>query len=211
MFTSKDKLASAFPIAVCILFSVLPLCATADAQILNQDQEIQLHNLPFLTARSKDAGDVLLTALETVVNDREICCSRDSALHDSALRADPTSLKDVSLKLQGRQLLSDGRSVKVTADCVSSDSLNAGRLIASIQSQQAALIKWHSHVYVLHGVVYRWIASGNIESYSPTTVIHKLLLWDIRFSDARRDVVFDRTTDDLSKVEGGLFLQATPE
>lgn len=201
-------------LAIFAAFALICIFAIGDfaqGQVLDQDQEIEVHSLPFLTSRSKDAEDVLLTALATVVNDREICCSRDSALRDSALRADPTSLKDISLKLQGRQMLSDGRAINVTAEYLPSDSLNAGRLIASIQSQQAALIMWNSHLYVLHGVVYRWTASGNSESYSQMTVIHKLLLWDIRFSNARRDVVFDRTTDDLSKVGGAVLFQVTRE
>ena len=197
--------------AASVLIRIIAIGDFAQAQVLYQDQEIVVHNLPILTANSKDAGDVLLTALATVVNDPEICCSRDSALRDTALRADPTSLKDVSAKLQGRQMLSDGRAINVKAEYLRPDSLNAGSLIASIQSQRAALILWNSHLYVLHGVVYRWVAFGSSESYSQMTVIHKLLLWDVRFSDRRRDAAFDRTTDDLSKVGGAVLFQATRE
>ena len=38
--------------------------------------------------------------------------------------------------------------------------------------------------------------------------IHKFLLQDGRFSDARRSASFDRLSDDTSKVQGLLFLQA---
>jgi hypothetical protein len=61
----------------------------------------------------------------------------------------------------------------------------------------------------VHGVVYVWAESGDPSSGSmaKTTAIHKVLLWDTRFSDSRRDVVLDRTTDDLSKLQGMVFLQ----
>lgn len=79
-------------------------------------------------------------------------------------------------------------------------------------NQQAALLQWNSRFYVVHGIVYLWIVSGDPTSgTSTTTVIHKMLLWDTRFSDSRREVVFDRTTDELSKVQGMLFLQAAPQ
>jgi hypothetical protein len=151
--------------------------------------------------------------LATVFNNQEVCCGKGSALLDSAGRSDPTSLKDLALKLHGRQVLSDGRHIKVTAEYSPADAINAGRLIATILEQHAAIMQWNSHFYVVHGVLYRWIASGDPGSggYSQTTTIHKILLWDVRFSDARRDIVFDRTSDDLSKVGGVLFLQATPE
>ncbi len=197
----------------CALAATFLMGASAQAQILNHDEQVDVHNLPALTARSKDPGDVLLTALAIVFNDQEICCGEDSALLDSAVRSDPTSLKDVSLKLQGRQILSDGRHIKVTAEYSSSDAINAGRLIAAVLDQHAAIMKWNSHLYVVHGVAYRWIAAGDPSSgsYSQTTTIHKILLWDVRFSDRRRDVIFDRTTDDLSNVGGLLFVQATPD
>jgi len=41
----------------------------------------------------------------------------------------------------------------------------------------------------------------------PVTVIRKFLLWDTRYSDSRREVIFDRETEELNKVGGLLFLQ----
>lgn len=211
MWTRESRRSSAL-FTLALMGSFL-LGVPARAQILNQDEEVQVHNLPALTASSKDPGKVLLTALATVFHDLEICCGEDSALLDSAARSDPASLKDVSLKLQGRHVLSDGRHIRVTAEYLPSDAINAGRLIATILDQHAAIMQWNSHLYVVHGVVYRWIGSGDPGSggYSQMTTIHKILLWDVRFSDARREVSFDRTTDDLSKVGGVLFLQAAPE
>jgi hypothetical protein len=36
--------------------------------------------------------------------------------------------------------------------------------------------------------------------------IQKILLLDTRYSDARRETVFDRATDDASKVQGMLWV-----
>jgi hypothetical protein len=197
-----------FPMKLSV--SWLLVCCFAYAQVPNQDQEIQVHRLPSLMARSHDPSDVLLTSLDTVFHDRAICCGRDSALEDSAAAADPTSLKDVASKLNGRHLLGDGRPIKVTAAYASRDIINASNLINEIMNQHAALMQWNSHLYVVHGVVYMWYASytGPDGTVLKGTLIHKILLWDTRFSDSRREVVFARDKDDFSKVQGLLFLQA---
>jgi hypothetical protein len=195
------------------LFSVLLLIpGQVQAQILNQDQEIRVHDLPSLTARSHAPADVLGTSLEIIVNDKEICCGKDSALEDTVEAADPKSLKDVAARLNGRHLLSDGRPFSIDAEYRSADAVNGGDLIGAITNQHAALLAWNGHLYVLYGVVYVWYPtnSGTEGGMSEATAIHKLLLWDTRFSNsnARRTVVFDRTTDDWSKVQGVLFLKA---
>jgi len=196
-----------------LVASYFVLCCFGYGQVLNQDQEIQVHDLPSLMARSHDRSEVLLTSLDTVFHDREICCGKDSALEDSAGAADPRSLKDVASKVQGRHLLSDGRPVMVTATHLTPDAVNSGLLVTWFLNQHAALMQWNSHIYVVHGIVYMWIASGDATSGSMTqmTVIHKFLLWDTRYSDSRREVVFNRDTDDLSKVQGFLFVEAKPQ
>jgi len=200
----------AFHILIDLGLSCLALCSFAYGQILNHDQEIQVHNLPTLMARSPEPSDVLLTSLDTVFHDRKVCCGKDSALEESATAADAGSLKDVASKLNGRHLLSDGRPIKVTAQYASPDVMNASNLINMIMNEHAALIQWNFHLYVVHGVVYMWYASytGPDGSVLKGTFIHKLLLWDTRFSDSRREVVFARDKDDFSKVQGLLFLQA---
>ena len=155
--------------------------------------------------------DVLLTSLDTVFHDREVCCGKDSALEDSAQAADPNSLKDVASKLQGRHLLSDGRPIMVTAEYLAPEAINSGHLITMIKNQRAALMEWNFHLYVVHGVVYIWIWAGGDEGGRPLTEIHKFLLWDTRYSDGRRNVVFDRTIDDPKNVQGLLFLEAKPQ
>ena len=205
---------SSYLLAVTLIFAGgLAVCCRAQGQVLNQDQEILVHGLPSLTAHSQEPSETLLASLETVLHDKDVCCRTNSALRDSVLAADPKSLKDIAENLGGRHLLSDGRPINVTAEYVAPNAINSGRLISTMMNQQAALMEWNSRFYVVHGVVYVWTASGDPSSgsMSKTTAIHRLLLWDTRFSDSRRDVVFDRTTDDLSKVQGMLFLQTTPQ
>jgi len=205
--------ASSFPLAATFLFAaLLAIACRAHGQIFYQDQEVLVRNLPSVTARSQDPSDILLASLETVFHDQDVCCGKNSALHDRAVAADSESLKDVAAKLEGRHLLSDGRPIKVTAEYWAPDAINAGHVIGMIVNQHGALMEWNSRLYVVYGVVYRWIESGDRSSgTSAMTVIHKLLLWDPRFSDSRREVVFDRTTDELSEVQGMLFLQAAPQ
>jgi hypothetical protein len=190
----------------------IALYCFAYGQVLNQDEEIQVRNLPSLMARSHEPSDVLLTSLDTVIHDRDICCGKDSAIQDSALAADPKSLKDVASKLDGRHLLSDGRPIKVTAEYLRPDQVNSGHLISMILDQHAPLMEWNSHLYVVHGIVYLWTESGDPTTGTvKMTVIRKFLLWDVRYSDSRREVVFDRNTDDASKVQGLLFVDAKPQ
>ena len=203
-------------VAFCATANVLGLCLAlgglASGQILNQDNEIQVHDLPSLMARTVHASDVLLTSLDIIFHDHDICCGRDSALIDSAEAADPHSLKDVASKLDGRHLLGDGRPIKVKARYVDIDAMNSGEIVASIANQHAPLMELDSHIYVVRGVVFFWAAYGGGEQgYTPVTVIRKFLLLDTRYSDSRRDVVFDRETTDLNKVKGMLFLQWSSE
>jgi hypothetical protein len=178
-------------------------------QILNQDTTLEVSGLPTLTAHTPHSADALLASLDTVFHDHDICCGKDSALEDSAAAAEPKSLKDVASKLEGRHLLGDGRPIKVTAEYLTPDHVSAGHLIAMMTQQHAPLMEWNSHVYVVYGIVYLWTAAGNPESgATEESVIHKFLLWDTRYSDSRREVVFDRTTEDANKVQGLLFLEA---
>lgn len=180
----------------------------AYAQIPYLDQEVQVHGLPSLMARTHDPADVLLTSLDTVIHDREVCCGKDSALEDSALAADPKSLKEIASRLEGRHLLSDGRPIVVTTEFLAPDQVNSGHLITMILNQHAPLMKWNSHIYVVHGVVYIWTAD---QRGSMLTEIYKLLLLDTRYSDSRREVVFTRGVDDADKIQGMLFLRFKPQ
>jgi hypothetical protein len=74
-----------------LLASLVPFCLTFSGfcrgQILYQDQEIQVHNLPSLKARSHDPSDILLTSLDTILHNRDVCCGKNSALEDNIASA----------------------------------------------------------------------------------------------------------------------------
>jgi len=192
-----------------LAISCLIVCGCAHAQDAYKPESVRVSNLPTLMARSHDPSDVLLTSLDTILQDKEVCCGKDSALEDSAQRADPSSLQDVATKLQGRHLLSDGRPIMVTAEYISPDAINASLLVETLQKKHAMLLLWKSHLYVLYGATYivDFDPNSGIVSYNVRT----LLLIDTRYSDSRRNVEFNRTTDDWTKVQGVLWLTAAPQ
>jgi hypothetical protein len=174
------------------------------------NEELRISVLPHLTARSRDLDDVLLTSLDIIFHDPDICCGKNSALQDRALVADPLSLKDLALRIQGRQLLSDGRPVQVNTEVV---PLTPGldisyKIIGALKDNHALLMVWDSHLYVLYGAIYDEVYFS--DSNSTACMIHKLLLLDARFSDSRREAVFNRDTDDVGKVQGILMLTVVP-
>ena len=176
--------------------------------MVRSNQEIRVSGLPSLRAQSKDAADVLATALATVLNDKDLCCDKGSSLEDRIPQSDPVSLQEVASKLQGRQLHTDGRPALITAELFPADSVNSGQLIAAIRDKHAPLMEWNSHLYVVGGLVYDdTFYTDGTETY----VVRKFLLLDPRYSDSRREVTFDRDTDDLSKIQGILFLTVKPQ
>ncbi|HET7892260.1 MAG TPA: hypothetical protein VFL34_12075 [Candidatus Sulfotelmatobacter sp.] len=200
MADARSRVA-AFVIAVSFFVaSYLALVPRATAQWY-PNHEVQVSGLQPLMARSHDPLDVLLTSLDIVIHKTKVCCGPDSALADSAEKSDPTSLKDVATKLQGRHLLSDGRPIMATAEYFEPAAINSGMLVGTLRDQRALLLQWNSHIYICYGVVYDEIydENGGVQ-YS----IRKLQLLDTRYSDSRRRVVFNRDTDDWSKVQGML-------
>lgn len=179
-------------------------------QLYRPNQEVRVPELPALMARSHDLSDVLLTSLDIVFHDRSICCGRDSALEDRALAADPLSLKEIASKVQGRQLLSDGRPTQITADLLPAAPGTdiSLRIVSALRDKHPLLMVWNSHLYVLYGAVFDEIAN---DDGSSALMIHKLLLLDTRYSGLRRDVIFDRDTDDWTKVGGLLLVGVAPQ
>jgi hypothetical protein len=168
-----------------------------------------VRQLPSLKAKSDDPSDVLLTALDILFHDRDICCGKDSALEDSARLADPSSLKDIAAKLQGRHLLSDGRPILVTVDSVLTTSGDISyHIIGILAGDRPMLMLWGSQLYILRGVIFDQTIYSDGSSMN---AIHKLLLLDPRYSDSRREVVFDRDSDDWNKVQGLLLVTAKPQ
>lgn len=190
----------------CLMVSCLALGQSYPNQRY-PNQEVRVSGLRALVARSHEAPDVLLTSLDVMIHDRSICCGSDSALGDSAERSNPSSLKDVAAKLQGRHLLSDGRPIMVAAEYFDPAAINSGMLIGTLRDKRALLLQWNSHIYVCYGVTYDEIYDENgALQYS----IRKFLLLDTRYSDSRREVAFNRETDDWSKVQGMLQVTVAP-
>lgn len=167
------------------------------------NQKVSLDDLPAVKAQSKDAGAVMLAAVEIILHDQELCCGKDSALVDVVASADPSSVKALGVKLQGRQHLSDGRPIIVTAEYVPASAVNPSQVIGSLLAKHALLMQWNARIYVLYGAIF----DEAIDSTSGTVyAIHKLLLLDPRFSGERREVSFNRDSDDFGKVQGMLLL-----
>jgi hypothetical protein len=187
----------------------LALNGSARGQHTYNPDGVRVSDLPKLMARTSEPSDVLMTSLDTIVHDREVCCGKDSALEDGVQRADPASLPDIAAKLQGRHLLSDGRPIIVTAQYVAPEAINASLLIETLLQKHAMLMMWKSHLYVLYGVNY--VEDYDRETGRGTDNVTKLLLIDTRYSDARRSLEFDRQTDDWSKVQGVVWVAFAPQ
>lgn len=193
-----------------VLFLLAPHFAygqdTGGWYAFHPNQKIRVHRLPALKARTEDLSDILLTSLDIIFHDRTVCCGRDSALEDAAQSADPSSLKNIASQLKGRHLLSDGRSIRVMAELwTPSQGDISYQIVSALINQHAMLMVWDSHLYVLDGAIFDQTAYSDGTSMN---VIHKLLLLDTRYSDSRREVVFNRDTDDFGKVQGMLLLLA---
>jgi len=182
----------------CLAVFCLAQDQTLDSCTFFPDQQVRVTNLGSLTAPSKDTSAVIAAAVEAVLHDASLCCGKDSALGDTVL-SEPRTLKELSTKLQGRHLLSDGRTIMVNAEYAPQISISAGSVIGALKEQRASLLEWRSHVYVLYGAIY---GENRCVSGARQYSIAKLLLLDPRYSDQRRDVVFNRETDDLGKVQG---------
>ena len=191
-----------------VLAFCLALCCFAHDQTYYPNREVRINDLPSVTAKSKDASDVLAASLEIIFRDKDVCCGKNSALEDDVQRADPKSLKDVAARLQGRHRLSDGRPIMVTAEYVPATSLVSGTLISALTEKQPLLMEWNSRLYVVCGIVY---STGYTAEGERIDSILKIFLLDTRFSDPRREVTFDRSTDDWGKVQGLLSLKAAPQ
>lgn len=194
-----------------IVAGLAPSCLAQDqAQdscVFFPNQEIRVTNLALPTAPSKDTTAVMATVVGAILHDQSLCCGKDSALGDT-VQSEPRSLKELGTKLQGRHLLSDGRPILVNAEYDTQTAINAGLVIGNLLEQRALLFEWKSHVYVLYGAIY---GEDRCVSGARHYSIAKLLLLDPRYSDQRREVVFNRETDELSKVQGVLNLSISPQ
>jgi len=203
--------ASRFLLFATSLFTLCPWThCLGQVQGYSPNQEIRIPDLPLLTAKSRSASDVLAASVEIIFRDGKVCCGKNSALEDSVQAADPKSLKDIANKLQGRHLLSDGRPIMITAEYLAPASVNVSQLMNTLMEKHPLLMEWNSHLYVAYGVIFDQTLDqdGGIMN-----AIHKIFLLDTRFSseDKRREISFDRLTDDWGKVQGLVMLKAAAQ
>ena len=180
-------------------------------QAYRPNQEVRVPQLPALMARSHDPSDALLTSLDIAFHDRSICCGKDSALEDRALAADPVSLREIASKIAGRQLLSDGQPIQITADVLpTAPGIDISPTIVRVlRNKHPLLMVWNSHLYVLYGALFDEVMDS--DDGSSAFMIHKLFLLDARYSGPRHEVIFNRDTDDWGKVDGLLLLGVEPQ
>jgi hypothetical protein len=95
----------------------------------------------------------------------------------------------------------------VTAQYVAPDPINGYLLIKTLEQKHALLMSWQSHLYVCYGVTYRKDYDTN-GGFMDTILTFQLI--DTGYSDSRREVVFNRETDDWKKVQGLLWVAVAP-
>ncbi len=171
--------------------------------VVHPNLEIRIGNLPAQTA-SADAT----AALETLFHDPKLCCGTNSILADAARAANPLSLEDISGKIVGKHLFTDGHSVTITTNYLAANAINPDPIIETLVKNQPALFEWDSHLYVLYGAVYD---EKHFDTGGHEFVIHKLLLLDTRFTGQRRETSFDRDHDDWKDVQGLLLVNTATE
>jgi hypothetical protein len=174
---------SAKPIFACLALMCMSTVAVSAQNdptptvVFLPNQMVRIANLPSLTAQSSKTAAVLATTLETILDDKDLCCGKDSGLEDAVLSS--PSLKELSAKVQGRHVLGDGLSVMVRAEYYPQSSVGAGTVIGTLMRQQPMLIEWKSRVYVLYGAVFdeTRIYDRRVAVCNPQTVAarHKIL------------------------------------
>lgn len=169
--------------------------------VVHPNLEIRISDLPTQTA-SADAT----AALETLFHDPKLCCGETSILQDSARAANPLSLEDISGRIVGKHLLTDGHSITVATNYLAPNAINPDPIIETLVKNQPALFEWDSHLYVLYGAVYD---EKHFDTGGREFVIHKLLLLDTRFTGHRRETSFNRDQDDWKDVQGLLIVSTT--
>jgi len=172
------------------------------------NQEVRVSGLPAQTATARDPAAALKAALEIILHEPEVCCGNKSALQGAMLSSDPLSFKDLSPRLQGKYDLDDGRRITVTAEYLPASSITSSALLTPLLKNQASLVEWKSHLYVLCGAFFDEIHDSD---EARIFEIHKLYLLDPRFSDARRETTFERKRVDSNELQSLPILKLEPQ
>jgi hypothetical protein len=211
------QLRSLLIVLVLPLICSWPFSSVAAAQegsnpVFLPNQQVMVANLPPLVAASTDRSAGMAAAIEIVIHDKAVCCGKDSALEDVALSASlsaSVSLKELTGKIQGRHLLSDGRPIQVDAEYLPNGSVTGGWIINNLRDKRPLLVEWEKRVYVLYGAIFD--VTRDTGTGVEAVAVHKLMLLDPRFSDRRRAAEFNRDSDDWGKVEGITIVKVFPQ
>jgi hypothetical protein len=102
--------ANLFIFVMLIGLAALPGIAQDQIADVYSNQQVRMSDLPLVTATSDSKSAGLAAALETMLHDPAVCCGKDSALRDQIFSG-PSSLRGLSVKLQGKYVLGDGQTV----------------------------------------------------------------------------------------------------
>jgi hypothetical protein len=190
---------------------VIFFCVNAHAQqdqppgyVVHPNQEVRIA-VPSVVAESTNDADVITASVAAAVLDGAVCCDRNSALVDQIGSITKFSLKELGEKLGGKHYLQSGSSIVIADQYWPGSSVNVGEIVGSLLTEHPLLMVWDGHLYVVYGALYDEYVSDSGIMFS----IRKLWLMDTRFSDKRRNLTFDRQTDDWNKVSGLLKLAIT--
>ena len=196
-------------LSVCIW--VCFVAAVCGAQYRSTPKEMQVSNMHFVSAGFSHPIAELSAALETMLANPDICCGKKSSLVDVVAACESCSLRELGTKLAGRHVLPDGRPFLVSADYEPKSTTGPAdpvvpKILLSIHAQHPLLLRLDSHLYVIYGVTYTEAVPADNQGAGLDT-IEKLQLFE---PATGKSMVFDRTKDDWSKVEGVLTLTTEP-
>jgi hypothetical protein len=164
---------------------------------IHYKQEIRLSDMPSLTAASEDPSAVLATALKTIVQCKNLCCPKDSAIEDVVLTG-PRTLKDLSTALQGGNFWSDHPQA-IHTQYAAQGAVDPGFILTALLDHNPTVIEWKSNFYIVYGAIFdETLHYSGRREYA----VHRFLLLDPRFSGDQRQVEFNRDTDDWKTVQG---------
>ncbi len=159
--------------------------------------------VPYVLATTTTEADVLAATVATAVRDKEICCGKNSVLHDAVYAADTRSLSRVGEKLRGKYRQGDGSYFSLRDKYWPGYAVRAEDIIASLSAQRPLVIRWDDRLCVLYGAVFDL---NKFQSGTEVRVVRKLLLIDPRYAGDKRYVEFDRQKDDFGKLTEFLSL-----
>ena len=193
-----------------ILFATCSVCLSQTDVIRSvvaylPGQTARIHVGHLSPAPNTTANGALISMLSVVIQDRDVCCGKDSALGRDLERVNTTSAEEVKDVVKGRHVMNDGRWVTIETTYLPETSVNSWQLIDLIMKGQLAIIEWNHHLYLLKEVSFDETRySDGTSDYS----IQRAVLLDPQSTAKNKEVRFDRQKDDWGQIKGLLTLVA---